>query len=54
MEQTIGMFTSNLRLITQALGTAVREMLPEGASIKKGPSFYMNEQQVMVELQGIT
>ncbi|TVR22822.1 MAG: MBL fold metallo-hydrolase [Anaerolineaceae bacterium] len=47
----------NLRLNTgvnqQALGEAVHELLPAGAMVVKGPSFYMDKREVGVELSGV-
>lgn len=37
----------------QALGTAVYDLLPEGATIVKGPSFYPNTREVHVDIQNI-
>lgn len=37
----------------QALGFAVSELLPEGGMIVKGPSFYMDKEQVQVEVEGV-
>jgi hypothetical protein len=37
----------------QALGVAVDEVLPPGARILKGPSFYMNQGEVVVEVAGV-
>lgn len=37
----------------QALGLAVSELLPEGARLVKGPSFYMDKGEVHVEVEGV-
>ena len=37
----------------QALGIAVEELLPDGASITKGPSFHMNRREVQVDVDGV-
>ncbi len=37
----------------QALGVAVEEVLPDGAQITKGPSYYMNEGEVHVQVEGV-
>lgn len=37
----------------QALGVAVDDVLPEGASIRKGPSYHMDRSEVQVEVEGI-
>lgn len=37
----------------QALASAVNEVLPEGAAITKGPSYYMEQSQVQVEVSGV-
>jgi uncharacterized protein len=37
----------------QALGVALDELLPEGAVIVKGPSFYMDRREVGVEVEGV-
>ncbi len=36
----------------QALGAAVDELLPEGARLVKGPSFYLDRREVLVEVTG--
>ena len=37
----------------QALGAAVVELLPQGGQIVKGPSFYMEKREVLVEVGGV-
>jgi uncharacterized protein len=37
----------------QALGMAVDELLPEGAHIVKGPSYFMDRREVQVEIEGV-
>lgn len=37
----------------QALGFAVNELLPEGGYLVKGPSFYMDREEVHVEVEGV-
>jgi hypothetical protein len=37
----------------QALGAALDELLPPGARISKGPSFYINRQQVHIAVEGL-
>lgn len=37
----------------QALSFAIDELLPEGANISKGPSFYMDRREVQVEVNGV-
>ncbi len=37
----------------QALSVAIDELLPEGGSIIKGPSFYMDRSEVQVNVEGI-
>lgn len=36
-----------------ALAVALNEILPEGARITKGPSFYLDKREVVVELEGL-
>lgn len=38
----------------QALGIVAEEILPEGVSIQKGPSYHMDKRQVQVELSNIS
>jgi uncharacterized protein len=37
----------------QALGMAVDELLPEGARIVKGPSYFMDRREVQAEIEGV-
>jgi Cft2 family RNA processing exonuclease len=37
----------------QALGSAVDELLPAGAQVVKGPSFYLDRAEVQVEVDGV-
>jgi uncharacterized protein len=37
----------------QALGFAVDEFLPQGARVVKGPSFFMDKREVVVEVEGV-
>ncbi len=37
----------------QALGSALYDLLPDGASLIKGPSFYMGQKMVQAEIEGL-
>lgn len=52
-EQTNWEVRVNPGVNQQALGAAVDELLPAGARIVKGPSFYMDRREVIVEVTGV-
>ncbi|MBZ0304196.1 MAG: MBL fold metallo-hydrolase [Anaerolineae bacterium] len=52
-EQTGWEIQINPAINQQALGAAVDEVLPPGGRIVKGPSFYLNQGEVTVEVSGV-
>ncbi|MFW5748232.1 MAG: MBL fold metallo-hydrolase [Chloroflexota bacterium] len=52
-EQTGWTVQVNPGVNQQALGAAVEELLPPGGAVIKGPSFYLDRQEVGVEVTGV-